>query len=77
MEQAVMLGGPLEKLNSANNHVSLEVDSFPVDPSDGTSALDDTLVVTLCQTLSRGPSKGVPRILTTETVMIMGVVLSC
>lgn len=65
-----------KKLNSTKNRTSLEVDSFPVEPSDMTSALDDTLIAASWQTLSRGPSTGVPRFLTTETVMIMGIVLS-
>ena len=54
MKQAALLGRSpwhgaqalnptaLEGPNSANHHVSLEVDSFPVEPSDETLALDDT-----------------------------------
>lgn len=56
----------LKEPNSANNRMSLEVDSLLAVPSDVSSALDDTLTAASGQTLNRGPRGAMPRCLTTH-----------
>ena len=54
----------LEALSSVNQYMSLEVDSSLVEPFHKTSALNNTLIATLCKTPSGQPCRGTPRFLT-------------